>query len=196
MTPCRSASIERPIPKGTSAIRGWSESHRVRAQGGYLLVSVIAILGIVAVVSAALLGMTLTAMRISDSFRDNLDNTSAADSALEDVVHRLQRTATAAGQDCAGSTDLGGGHTNAYAETIDFPNGDSIEVIVDCETTVPFAPVRDITLVAYAGGSTAPNGKARIEITDEIGGLSRPGNELRICDWQLGQNIRAEVAAC
>lgn len=171
---------------------------RGRNQGGYMLVSVLAMLGLLSIFAAILIGMTVTALRVSSSFRDDLDKTSASDSALDGVVHDLQKNPSAAGTDCFGSADLGGGHTQAYQKTISFPNGDTVDVIIDCDTSggAPYLPQRDVTLVAYADGDSAPSGKARFEIVDEVGGLSRPGNELRICDWQLGRNIRSSVAAC
>lgn len=161
-----------------------------------MLVGVMAVLALVSVLATVLVGMTITALGVSSSFRENLDKTSASDSALEELVHDLQKTVEAAGQDCYGATDQGSGHDPAYLKTISFPNGDSVDVIVDCNTTGPLTPARDITLEAFAGGDTQPSAKARIEIIDEVGGLSRPGNEVRICDWQVGQNVKSTVAPC
>ena len=164
-------------------------------QRGFMLMSVVVVIGLISIIGVVLIGMSLTALRISAAFRDSLDVDSAADSGLEAVVHDLQRTVPAAGQDCYGATDLGGGHTKAYQETVSFPDGKTIQVIIDCTSAVTSAS-RDVTLVAFSGGAADPAAKARVVIVDEIGGVSRPGLELRICDWQLGRNVRSTVAAC
>ncbi len=161
-----------------------------------MLAAVLAMTGLLTVIAVALVGMTITALRISSSAADTLDRTSAADSALDAVIHDLQREPLAAGEDCYGAGDQGGGHTTAYQKVISFPDGESMTVIVDCTTTAPLTPSRDVTLTAFVAGQTSARGQARIEIIDEIGGESRPGVELRICDWQLGQNVRSTAVAC
>ena len=158
--------------------------------------SVLAMLALISVIAVALVGMTITALRVSSSFADSLDRTSAADSALDAVIHDLQREPLAAGEDCYGASDLGGAHTKAYQKLIAFPGGETMTVIVDCATTTPLTPSRDVTLTAFVAGQASALAQARIEIVDEIGGESRPGVELRICDWQLGQNLRTTAAAC
>lgn len=167
-----------------------------------MLLSVLAMLGMLSLFAAVLASMTIAALRTSAAFGDALDATSAADSALDLVVSDLQQNPAAAGQECFGAADLGGGHSTAYQRTIRFPDPSGgadveLDVVIDCvEQNSPPTSERDVSLVAFVDGAPDPSGKARVLITDEVGGLSRPGSELRICDWQLGQNIRSSLASC
>lgn len=161
-----------------------------------MLLTVVGMLGLVGLLAGALVGMTLTAAGLSVRFRDRLDGGSAAEVALERIVGDLQRNPLAAGKDCYGSTNLGSGHSKAYQETVTFPGGDTVQVVVDCDTVSPFTPNRDVTLDAYPDGAGDPVARARIEIVDEVGGLSRPGSEVRICDWQVGRNVRSTAQPC
>lgn len=161
-----------------------------------MLLTVLGMLGLVSLLATVLVGMTITAAAVSAKFRDDLDGNAAAETALERIVHNLQRNALAAGHDCYGSANLGGGHSKAFQETVTFPGGDTVQVVVDCDTVSPYVPNRDVTLDAYPDGAGDPVARARIEIVDEVGGLSRPGSEVRICDWQVGRNVRSTAQPC
>ena len=176
-----------------------SQRLELRGQQGYILASVIAMLGLVAIIGAALMGMTITAMKVNQSFRDSLDNVSASDSALDLVVNDLRRNPAAVNQGCYGAGIPG--YPNTYKETIRLPDPEGgtpeeIEVIVDCASTGPYTPQRDIELTAYPDGGSTAQARAHIVISDEGGGESRPGFSLEICDWQLGGNVRAALAPC
>ncbi len=142
-----------------------------------MLAIVLGMLAVISVIAVALVGMTIAALRISSSFSESLDRTSAADSALDTVVHYLQDEALAAGEDCYGASNLGGAHPIAYQRLITFPDGESMTVIIDCATTTPINDSRDITLTAFVDGQASAFGPGahRDHRRDRWRAPARPG---------------------
>lgn len=175
-----------------------STSARSQGQSGYMLIAVIAMLGVITVLVGAMVAMTSTALRTSEEFADSATIISVADSAMESVIASLRRDRDAALQDCRGATDQGDGHTRAYRRTVTIVTGQDYDVIVDCATTGPLDTQRDVSLRAHVeGGSSArPDGASRVVIVDKVGTADRPGVALRVCDWQLGQTVSASLAGC
>lgn len=161
-----------------------------------MLVATLVLLGFVSVLAAVILTMTSTATKTAVGYRADALRVTAADNALERVVNELRVERLAAGQDCYGATSNGSGHPTSFLQQVSLPDGTDIDVIVDCETTGALTPVRDVTLTAYVGVDERRLGVARVEITDRVGTESRPGIELVVCDWQLGQNVAGSATAC
>ena len=91
------------------------------------------------------------AARSRASFRDSLDvDFGGGQRARGGGARSPARAMQAAGQDCYGATDLVGGHTQAYQETVSgFPTGRRSRVIIDCTSAVDGSGIRrDVTLVA------------------------------------------------
>ena len=160
-----------------------------------MLIAVLALVGVIAVLGAVILDMTVTATRTTSSLGNNTAEVSAADSALERVVNALRKPG-AEGQDCHGAGSHGPGHPRSFRHHVSLPDGREFEVTVDCETRGALVPVRDVSLVAFVGDHDTPQGAARVKITDRIGAELRPGIELTVCDWQLGQQVGAELVDC
>ena len=145
--------------------------------------------------------MSLTALNISAQFRERLDLNSAADGAMQSVIHQLQSTQAAAGQDCYDS-ELHEVHANSYEEVVTFPDGGTMTIIVACETKSRddppggLNPRRDVELVAYPSGSSDAVGRARALILDGRHDQEEPGVETRICDWQIGRNVMSTTSEC
>lgn len=158
-----------------------------RQQGGYVLASVIAMLGLIALVGTAMFTMTVTAMKVTETFRDSLDDVSVSDSALDLVVHDLRRQPDPLNlEDCDPD--------RTYQRTITFPDGESTVVDVTCTGSSSTGPdTRSIKLEAAPQGSSGPRARASIRITDEHESEARPGFKLEICDWQLGDHVAPSV---
>lgn len=172
-------------------------ARRHAGQSGYMLIAVIAMLGVITVLLGVLVTMTGAALRVSDKFADSSTVIGVADSALESTISSMRRDLSGAATECRGATDQGAGHTQAYRRTVTVVTGEDYEVIVDCETDGPLTDERDVLLHAYVQGvgSSGPDGAARAVIVDRVGGVDRPGVALRICDWQLGQTVTSSTAS-
>lgn len=182
------------------------------SQGGYILLGVIALLGLVMTVTAALLSMTLTATRLSEQTRMSAAVVSAADSALEQAVAEMRRndavlSPTRADADggtanCPGASAHGSSHPRSYEFTISATIEASWNVIVDCETVLPIGDSRDVSLRASltsgpgVGSGSGVLGAARVVITDRTASHESPGHRMRICDWQLGQTVTPSMSGC
>lgn len=160
-----------------------------------MLIATLALIALVAILGTVLLGMTFTATRTSSTFRDTDLSINHADAALESTLSTLRRDPDAAGEDCYGATTVGS-HPAAYV----FPDGATAgqpgAVVVTCETVAPIGDARDITLRAYTGSPERLTGVARVHIVDRVGVEERPGLELVVCDWQLGQTVSNAPVAC
>ncbi|MEI2637759.1 MAG: hypothetical protein V9F03_01985 [Microthrixaceae bacterium] len=183
-----------------------------RGEGGYILVGVIALLGVVMTVTAALLSMTLTATRLSEKTRMSAAVVSAADSALEQAVAEMRRndavlSPTRADVDggtanCPGASAHGASHPKSYEFTISATIEDTWTVVVDCETVTPIGDSRDVSLRAFltsgpgVGSGSGVLGATRVVITDRTASHESPGHRMRICDWQLGQAVAASLSSC
>ena len=160
-----------------------------------MLLAVLGLLGVVAVLSAVVLSMTVTATRTTSKFGDNAARVSAADSALERIVNTLRKPG-AEGVDCHGAGPNGAGHPRSYRRQISLADGRQFDVTVDCESHGALTPARDVSLRAFVGDDDRPLGAARVKIADRVGSEVRPGIELTVCDWQLGQQIGTELVGC
>ena len=174
---------------------GLSPKLQQRGQSGFMLIAVLALVGLVAIIGTALVAMTITATRVSAQSTRETARVMQSDAALESIVSTLRRNPSAAQTDCYDSATLGS-HPKSYM----YPSGASVgeegSVIVSCETTGTFSAVRDITLRAYTGSPEKLAGVARVQITDMIGSEVRPGINLVVCDWQLGSAVRTSAAPC
>ncbi len=160
-----------------------------------MLLATLALLGVIAVLAAVILNMTVTATRTTSKFGDNAAQVSAADSALERVVNTLRKPG-AEGVDCHGAGPNGAGHPQSYLRQISLADGRQFEVTVDCESHGALTPTRDVSLRAFVGDDDRPLGAARVKITDRVGSEIRPGIELTVCDWQLGQQTGSGLVGC
>jgi hypothetical protein len=150
-------------------------------------------LGLIALVGTALFTMTVTAMKATETFRDSLDDVSVSDSALEQVVNELRRQPDPGNlEDCDPSL--------TYPKTITFPDGESTDVEVTCTGVSLAGPPgnRSIKLEAVPrpSESTVVRARASIRVTDEEDGDDRPGFDLEICDWQLGDHVDRALVDC
>lgn len=157
---------------------------RARGQGGWVLATVIAMLGLIALIGTALFTMTVTALKVTETFRGSLDEVSVSDSALESVISDLQRD--------AGSPDCSGSGLNGI-ETVEF-DGESTDVDYECAGSTT-GNVRTMRIQARPDGATSWYARAELRITDvDNNGDARPGFRVEICDWQLGEHVDQDVA--
>jgi|GEM_PF-1586217 len=168
-----------------------------------MLALVLAMLGLIAIVSAVLLSMTITALRTTDSFRSNWASLAAADAAMDQVIADLRNNDEAALTNCYGAGDKGSyegiEHQSAYRKDFTL-DASTWEVVVDCRTDLT-VDERDISLEAYvvSGPGAKPariSGASRVVITDQIGNDRLPGQSLKVCDWQLAQVVTNNLASC
>lgn len=150
---------------------------RPRGQSGYLLLYVVGFWGLLALVFTALFGMTMTALRTSDTFGGSLVDVSAVDSAM----HRWMNELRYSPNEC-----------NSDLKTVGFGASDNRSVILNC-AVVPESPddpaVRTMRIWAKLDNSGPDIGTAQIRVVDVPGTPDVWGEALRICDWQLGQNV-------
>lgn len=165
-----------------------------RGQGGFMLATVIITMGFFAIIGSALLAMTVTMLRVTESHARSADRVRAADGALEIVVNDLRLNTAAAGQGCVDSS-TNHGFGSSYDVSTTLASGSVAEVVVECSATVT-AQRRIYSLTARTGPDWTVSGATRIRIDDTADGVARPGASLLVCDWQLGAAVAGSLAAC
>lgn len=165
-----------------------------RGQGGFMLAAVIVVLGFFAIIGSALMAMTITMLRVTESHARSADRVRAADGALEIVSNDLRLDAAAAGQGCVGS-GTHQGFSDSYLVSTTLDGGTVVDVVVECSATVT-SQQRVVSLVARPGPDWKVAGAARLRIDDTADGLPRPGSSMLVCDWQLGAAVGASLATC
>lgn len=171
---------------------------RVRSgssQGGYLLLTTLAIILFFSVTLIAVLSMTMTAAVTTAKRVERSESLRLGDSALEEVVNdrRLDRinasTPTVAGNPCPGTGTVGT-VSNAYDKELRRASGAVEHVAVSCTPGPSSTTGREFVLRSYVQGEL--KGMAAVRLDDQIS----PGQGLLICDWQLGSNAGAVPATC
>jgi hypothetical protein len=159
-----------------------------------MMAAVIVVLGFFAVMSAALMGMTITVLRVTEAHDRSAQDVRAVDGALEIVANRLRLDTDAAGSGCVGAS-TNEGFASSYAVSTTSPDGSVRTVVVECDAEVT-ASRRILTLDARTGSDWKVKGSARVRIDDTADGTSRPGASLIVCDWQLGAARTGSLAEC
>lgn len=169
---------------------------RQRGQSGMILAVVLVTLAMFSVITAALLGLTLTVLRVTEIHAQSAAKLRAADGGLEIVINRLRLDAGAIGEDCPGS-GTHDGYASSYLVSISTGGGSMSDVVIECSTTLTGSPPRRVvSLTARPKPGLGPIGRARVRIDDFVGALPRPGRTLIVCDWQLGKAVASTLASC
>jgi len=165
-----------------------------RGQSGYMLAAVIVVFGFFAVISAALMAMTITVLRVTEQHDRSARSVRAADGAMEIVTNDLRLDASAAGSGCVGSGSHHG-YSSSYGVSTTLDDGSVVDVVVECAAVLTTGR-REVTFTARPGPDWAVEGVARVRIDDTADGSPRPGASVLVCDWQLGDAVAGSAAPC
>lgn len=181
----------RPILAVSAYLRSRSDR---RGQSGYMLAAVIVVFGFFAVISAALMAMTITVLRVTEQHDRSARSVRAADGAMEIVTNDLRLDASAAGSGCVGSGSHHG-YSSSYGVSTTLDDGSVVDVVVECAAVLTTGR-REVTFTARPGPDWAVEGVARVRIDDTADGSPRPGASVLVCDWQLGDAVAGSAAPC
>lgn len=164
-------------------------------QGGFLLMTSLGLMVVFAIVTVALLSMTITMMRVTESYHRNASDVRAADGAMEIVISQLRLNPDGVGAGCVDS-GTHSGYASSYEIDTVLDDGSTRSVIVVCDADSVSSTRRVLSLSARTGATHSLSGVARVRIDDAVGSSPSPGVVMIVCDWQLGKALSASLAAC
>lgn len=127
---------------------------RTADQGGYALLSVLAVIALTAVTIAALLGMLMTTIRVTSTQEQSARELRAADSALETAIAQMRRDPALSGMDpCALEAPVDALDAITFDQSTS-GSGDDLTVDIDCSPAAlgdPSATSDQVRLVGAGG---------------------------------------------